>query len=143
LHRDIKPDNFLFGLEDKTNKLFLIDLGFCKRFEHDGKHIEAKENKHIIGTINFVSLNVHKGIEPSRRDDIESCVYILLYLYFGKLEWESIKDEKNIVKMKEQLITRESIPIFIRKFLEYTQKLSFDQKPNYTHLIDILKDAKT
>ena len=38
LHRDIKPDNFLFDLNYQTNKVYLIDFGLCKRFSFNGKH---------------------------------------------------------------------------------------------------------
>ena len=68
LHRDIKPQNFMLHL--KTNKLFLIDFGFCKRYNYDGVHIEQGTISKMIGTPNFVSINVHKGIEPSRREDV-------------------------------------------------------------------------
>ena len=68
LHRDIKPANFLL---DDSNKLFLIDFGMCKRYDYDGKHIQKNEITSIIGTVNYVSLNIHKGIVPSRRDDLE------------------------------------------------------------------------
>ena len=74
LHRDIKPDNFLFGLIENTNKLYLIDLGLCKRYNFNGKHIVKKNINSIIGSGNFVSINIHNGSEPSRRDDLESCI---------------------------------------------------------------------
>jgi serine/threonine protein kinase len=84
LHRDIKPDNFLL---DDLHKIYLIDYGFCKRYDHDGKHIEERKINSIIGTVNFVSINVHKYLEPSRRDDVESVIYIIIYMLYGVLPW--------------------------------------------------------
>ena len=94
LHRDIKPSNFIFGNGDETNKLFLIDFGFAKRYDYNGEHIPEKKINSLIGSPNFVSLNVHKGIEPSRRDDVESCIYIILYLLLnGELPWFKLNDK--------------------------------------------------
>jgi serine/threonine protein kinase len=93
LHRDIKPDNFL--LHD-TNKIYLIDFGFCKRYDYDGKHIEERKINQIIGTVNFVSLNVHKYLEPSRRDDLESVIYIIIYMLYGTLQWISVSKSSEL-----------------------------------------------
>ena len=139
LHRDIKPDNFLFGVGQNISKLYLIDLGFCKRYAYDKKHIEEKTISNIIGTPNFVSLNVHNGIEPSRRDDITSCVYIIAYMLLGKLEWFEISDLKQMYIIKTKLATLNEIPIFIKNMLQYCNNIKFNDKPDYNYLIDILK----
>ena len=135
VHRDIKPDNFLLGLDKCTNKLHLIDLGFCKRYDYNGKHIAETRINTLVGTANFVSLNVHKGIEPSRRDDIESCIYVMLYMFTGKLEWFDFKTNRQIYELKRDII---SVPPFIKQLLTYVRELKFDERPNYDYIIDIL-----
>ena len=59
IHRDIKPDNFLLGLNDKNRQIYIIDFGFCKSFLNDNKHIDMKKTNNIIGTNNFASVNAH------------------------------------------------------------------------------------
>jgi len=143
LHRDIKPDNFLFGLDNKLTKLHIIDFGLCKRYEYENGHIEENKISKIIGTPNFVSLNVHRGIEPSRRDDIESCIYILLYLYFGKLEWEECKTNIEIFSKKEKIVETEDVPMFIKNLLYYVRFLKFNEKPDYEYIINTMKKVYT
>ena len=88
VHRDIKPDNFLFGL-NSLNALYLIDFGFCKKIIFDNKHIQIKKTNGIIGSKNYMSINSHNHIELTRRDDLESIGYMLLYLYNGSLPWNN------------------------------------------------------
>ena len=141
LHRDIKPDNFMLG---SNKQLYLIDFGLCKRYDHAGQHIEETRtpNKTIVGTVNFVSLNVHKGIEPSRRDDVESCIYVLMYLLLnGELPWIKEKDIKKIIEFKEQLTnpTNLLVPLFIKNMLEIVRSLTFVLEPDYGLMIAILE----
>ena len=138
LHRDIKPSNFVFGNKDNTNKLFLIDLGFAKRYDYNGKHIEQKNINHIVGSLNFVSINVHNYIEPSRRDDIESCIYVILTMLFGDLEWFKETDINKIALLKRNIINDDKIPIFIKKMLNYIRSIEFDATPDYDYIISLM-----
>ena len=138
LHRDIKPDNFLSGLGKATNKLHLIDFGISKRYDYDGVHIsEAKIHK-LIGTPNFVSLNVHNGIEPSRRDDLESCIYIIINMLFGELEWFNKKDTDEIYDLKYKLQFIDEVPSFIKIMLYYVRNMKFEETPDYEYVINLM-----
>lgn len=145
IHRDIKPDNFLFGINEKSEILYLIDLGFCKRYILDNnKHITNKNTQSIIGSPMFVSLNVQRLYQPSRRDDVESILYVLLFL-INKLKWNYliVKNQYNndkIIEMKENIIYDKDIPATIIELIVYCRKLEFDKCPNYEYIIDKLNN---
>lgn len=138
LHRDIKPDNFLFGLGLDTNKLYLVDFGLSKRYNYDGIHIPEKHINSLVGSPNFVSLNVHKKVEPSRRDDLESCIYIIINMLLGKLEWVDKMDHNEISLLKYQLTSLINVPFFIKNMLDYIRNIRFDETPDYDYLINIM-----
>jgi serine/threonine protein kinase len=110
IHRDIKPENFLISQNGK-GPLYIIDYGLSKRFVDDsGRHIPRATNKGFRGTLRYASVNMHQGIENSRRDDLESLGYLLIYLLKGKLPWQNLKVQRNLkadhigkVKMRTQL----------------------------------------
>jgi casein kinase 1 alpha len=93
IHRDIKPDNFLMGIGRHCNKLFLIDFGLAKKFRdaRTRMHIGYREDKNLTGTARYASINAHLGIEQSRRDDMESLGYVLMYFNRGCLPWQGLK----------------------------------------------------
>uniref|UniRef100_A0A6C0EW16 non-specific serine/threonine protein kinase n=1 Tax=viral metagenome TaxID=1070528 RepID=A0A6C0EW16_9ZZZZ len=150
IHRDIKPDNFLFGLDDKCNQLYLIDFGFSKKYmKSDGiTHIDITTNKTLIGTPNFVSINMHEGIEPSRRDDLESVGYVMIYLLRATTkcgEWSGNGDELqnnsyNIQSYKESIERNDRIPNVIKQYLSYCRNVGFEQTPDYEYLIGLLEE---
>lgn len=146
IHRDIKPDNFLFGLEKKSD-IHLVDFGFCKRFiKKDGTHIPPNHDKTPLGTLNYISVNVHIGCEPSRRDDMESILYILLYMIEGNLEWSYLSEQLDYNNVNDFIKTRkifymekESVPAFLREMWKDCRTWSFEQKPKYEEWIENLK----
>ena len=142
IHRDIKPDNFLFGLD---SKLYLIDFGFCKSYlKDDNAHISNKKTSRLIGSVNFTSFHSHEHLELSRRDDLISLGYILYYLYYGNLDWSKInvhhnyeENNKKVFSWKKNIVEKTNLINFLKNFLEYTYKLTFEEEPNYKFLKDI------
>lgn len=100
IHRDLKPENFLIGVEKNIETIHLVDFGFATKYvKENGEHIPYAERCGQIGTARYTSLNSHLGIQQSRRDDLESLGYLLVYLAKGDLPWNNLKalskDEKN------------------------------------------------
>jgi serine/threonine protein kinase len=141
VHRDIKPDNFLFGLNDMKSKLYIVDFGLCKPFIENEKHIEMKKTSGIIGSYSYASLNAHKYLELSRRDDLESLFYMLLYFLIGTLDWQQLPIEKKdyIENKKADVLKNPNIPSPLVNYMNYVKKLDFEETPNYDYLIDCLK----
>jgi serine/threonine protein kinase len=145
IHRDIKPDNFLFGFD---NQLYLIDFGFSKSYLKDNKHILKKETSRLIGSVNFASFHSHEHLELSRRDDLISLGYILIYLYYSDLDWSKIsifpnyeENNKKVLLYKKEIILKCNLLLFLKNFLEYTYQLSFEEEPNYNFLKKILNET--
>ncbi|KAL2929116.1 Casein kinase 1-like protein 3 [Bienertia sinuspersici] len=151
LHRDIKPDNFLMGLGRKANQVYIIDFGLAKRYRDSttNRHIPYRENKNLTGTARYASCNTHLGIEQSRRDDLESLGYVLLYFLRGSLPWQGLKAatkkqkydkicEKKLATPIEVLC--KSHPVEFASYLHYCHSLTFDQRPDYGFLKRLFRE---
>ncbi|CAF3875882.1 unnamed protein product [Rotaria magnacalcarata] len=93
IHRDIKSDDFLMGVGRHCNKVFLIDFGLAKKYRDNRtrQHIPYREDRNLTGKPRFASINTHLGIEQSRRDDMESLGYVLMYFNRGSLPWQGLE----------------------------------------------------
>ena len=164
LHRDLKPNNLTWGnynssynnisnnnsiINNKYNKLdintiFLIDFGLSCYYLESGigsKHYKIKNNLSFVGTLRYASLNSHKGIRQSRRDDLESMIYILIYFLKGKLPWQDVKAKqkeerhKLITEIKSKVTVEslcENTPKEFAELLTYVKNLEFEETPLYT-----------
>lgn len=143
LHRDIKPNNFLID----GDILYITDFGLSKKYIVNSKHIKYKDNRSLVGTARYASVNVHMGIEPSRRDDLESVGYMLIYFLKGVLPWQSIKKTNNckndlshIERIGEAKICTnpkvlcEGIHRGFYDYLVYCKGLKYDETPDYNYL---------
>ncbi|XP_016046872.1 casein kinase I-like [Erinaceus europaeus] len=178
IHRDIKPDNFLMGagcrchrcLESPAgkrkrnlsiysssepsyaglNQVYLIDFGLAKKFRDSktGQHIPYREDKNLTGTARYASVNAHLGIEQSRRDDMESLGYVLMYLNRANLPWQGLKAatrQQKYDKISEKKMSTpvevlcRGLPAEFAMYLNYCRGLRFEEEPDYTYLRQLFR----
>ena len=147
VHRDIKPDNFVMGLDDLSQYVYLLDFGLAKKYRSSSTlvHYPMVNKKKLTGTARYASINALKGNEQSRRDDLEALGYVLMYLLRGSLPWQGLqaktKEEryKKILKKKIDITSYDlciGFPSEFEKYIEYTRNLEYTEEPKY----DILKE---
>jgi len=145
IHRDIKPDNFVIGLNKKNNIIYLLDFGLAKKYRSSRtlEHIKFSVKKKLTGTARYASINALKGCEQSRRDDLEAVGYVLMYFLLGTLPWQGlkvhVKEEryKKIYEKKKNTTPEElckGFPEQLCEYVKYTRNMEFEQNPNYDYL---------
>ena len=155
IHRDIKPDNFVIGKNEDKNTIYMIDFGLAKRYRNPltQEHIPFRMTKRLTGTARYASVNALKGGEQSRKDDLESLNYMLLYFLKGSLPWQGVagitKGEKykKIYHIKKNIGVEklyENLPDKFKELYTYIKKLEFEQDPDYDYcrklLIDVIEN---
>ena len=150
IHRDIKPENIAVDYETKKT-IYLIDFGLAKKYRSSrtGNHIKFSVPKTLTGTARYSSVNALGGKQLSRRDDLESMGYVLIY--FGRkgfLPWMGLKAKNKLDRIKkiyhikknikaEQLCF--SLPTEFSEYIKYIKGLKFEEEPNYNYLHELFQ----
>ena len=149
IHRDIKPDNFAMGRGKNAHILYILDFGLSKKFwstTHQS-HIPFITGKKLTGTARYASVNALSGYEQSRRDDLESIAYIIMYFLRGNLPWQGLKVNKKeerykkICEIKKEYTSDKlckGFPKELELFISYIKQLEFTEVPDYDYLKNLL-----
>lgn len=147
IHCDLKPENILLAALDrnsiKSSEIVLIDFGLAKSFlTADFKHKEMETSVKFSGNFLFQSYNAFKALTLSRRDDLISLAYLLVFYFDGTPKWaDEIDDDKpyydqfrdaKLPLTPEKLCEGFSEPLlpFVTEVFAY----EFKQEPNYAKL---------
>ena len=149
IYRDIKPENFLFGKKN-PDILYIIDFGLCRKYiNKNGKHISPKNTGKFTGTSRYASIYAMAGNEQSRRDDIESIGYLIIFLMKTRLPWQGIQGNSHkecyqrLYLMKKYMPVEKlchGLPKEMIDYLKCAKSLKFEQEPNYCYLKHLFKN---
>ena len=153
VHGDIKPANFLFGEKngkDDYKRLYLCDYGFSKFYLlKNGEHIPFREGVMFTGTPRFAGKWSLAGLEQSRREDLESFFYVIIYLIKGELPWDEKFTKKKgeldaydmaVIKgwTKKKVLIKD-LPKEFEQIFDFVDELFFCRPPDYELLKNLLK----
>jgi len=149
IHRDIKPDNFAIGYDDPC-QIYILDFGLAKKYRSSKTLKQNPMVKHsrLTGTARYASVNALKGLEQSRRDDLESLGYVFAYLIRGSLPWQGMtaktKEEKYAKILNKKIniaidILLKNEPQELIDYIRYCKNLKYEEEPNYSYLIGLCK----
>ena len=145
IHRDIKPANLVMGLKEKNAILYLLDFGLAKKFRSSKTLMQYPyiRKKKMTGTARYASIHAMEEMEQSRRDDLESTAYVLLYFLRGSLPWQGLKIKskenryKKIMVKKKEIKSEElceTFPEEFKYFVDYVRNLGYTENPDYEKL---------
>lgn len=151
IHRDVKPDNFLIGTGSRKHICHIIDFGLAKKYQdpRSGRHIPYLEGKNLTGTARYASILTHLGVEQSRRDDMESLGFVLMYFLRGSLPWQGLKATTKKQKYQRILERKQAThpdqlcrgyPSEFRDYFAHCSSLGFEDRPDYRYLKRIFRD---
>ena len=154
IHRDIKPDNFVTGVNERKKYIYLLDFGLAKKYRSSKtlQHNPMTQKKKLTGTARYASINALKGLEQSRRDDLEGVGYVLVYFLQGKLPWQGLpvkpKEDRYVKIMEKKRDTTpedlcKGLPNEFQQYVEYTRNLGYEEDPNYDMLINLFNNVLT
>lgn len=154
VHRDIKPGNFVIGYSDTPteNQIYIIDFGCSHIYkDYDGNHILFRTGVPFTGNFMFSSVNAHFRVEQSRRDDLESLGYMLIFLIKHSLPW-LISDNgyskyellHRIGELKETCDLNElckGIPREFKSYMRIVRNIPFGSEPPYLYLQTLFRQC--
>lgn len=150
VHRDIKSENFMFGIGDKVHHLYIIDFGMSTRY-YLKSHVKLAHGKQLTGTARYASINAMRGLTQSRRDDLEALGHMLVYSLRGSLPWSGLDAPTYKEKLKRICEVKDTFPLAelcqgfpneFLGFLTYSRELQFEERPNYDQWVNAFRSYR-
>ncbi|XP_048351007.1 inactive serine/threonine-protein kinase VRK3 [Sphaerodactylus townsendi] len=146
-HGDITAENIYVNPLD-LSELTLAGYCFAFRYCPGGKHVPQREGSRTPheGTLEFISLDSHKGAAPSRRSDLESVGYCLVKWLCGFLPWSeeltnpcAVMEKKarykaDMLKNPKLSCGWRAIPDAVQRYLQRVVSLDYEESPDYEEL---------
>ncbi|XP_041639867.1 inactive serine/threonine-protein kinase VRK3 isoform X2 [Cheilinus undulatus] len=153
VHADLCSENVFIKLEQKS-QVYLV--GYCHAFRYcpGGRHVDYREASRTPheGTIEFISLDAHKGAAPSRRSDLQSLGYCMLRWHTGSLPWTELTNPDQVATLKQRYV--EDVPALLshcfgkkrvssafQSYLTAVMALQYSEQPDYSALKATLSDT--
>lgn len=151
IHRNIKPENFVIGLED-PHVIYLQNFYLCEKYRSSktNQHAKFRYTKEIVGTERYGSINALRGLRQGRKDDLESLCYMLIYFFLGRLPWQGISGYSETERLEKLLKEKRSfkienykqIPKDFYTLFNYVKILKFEEEPKYSMMIKLLQNIR-
>uniref|UniRef100_A0A8C9V2A1 VRK serine/threonine kinase 3 n=1 Tax=Scleropages formosus TaxID=113540 RepID=A0A8C9V2A1_SCLFO len=154
VHADIHAENVYVNPAD-TTQVYLA--GYCHAFRYcpGGKHVEYREGSRTPheGAMEFISMDLHKGVGPSRRSDLQALAYCMLRWLTGHLPWSALTNSPSRVAVeKERYVNdvqallrhcfgKKIVPGAVQLYLSQVMALQYTEQPDYQQLREGLQEA--
>ncbi|XP_044204269.1 inactive serine/threonine-protein kinase VRK3 isoform X1 [Thunnus albacares] len=146
VHADISAEN-IYIKPGQQSQVYLV--GYCHAFRYcpGGQHVEYREASRTAheGTVEFISLDAHKGAAPSRRSDLQSLGYCMLRWHTGTLPWTVLTQPDQVATQKQRYM--EDVPALLSQcfgkkrvssafqtYLTAVMALQYSEQPDYSVL---------
>lgn len=93
VYNDLKLDNILVSKESTDDQILikLIDFGLATSFiDAQGMHIKREQTSDFKGNLAMSSIHAMNFETMSRRDDLLSLTYVLVYMCQGQLDFLNV-----------------------------------------------------
>ncbi|KAK5189052.1 hypothetical protein LTR96_010935 [Exophiala xenobiotica] len=154
LHQDVKPENFLQGMGEAGNIIYMTDLGLAI-YRHPDRWISNSPSSRdvtagppqLLGNMQICKHQrafrpADRPAAQSRRDDLEALGYMLVYFIRGRFPWQGFKakrDAKHLLVLEKKQATSASelcagLPTEFEEYMDYVPNLRYEDRPDYRHL---------
>ncbi|CAO4360864.1 hypothetical protein L5515_000738 [Caenorhabditis briggsae] len=153
IHRDLKPQNYACGLDDKRHLIYILDFGIARKYLNTKNELKTpRETVGFKGTVRYAPIACHRNIEMAPKDDVESWFYLLIDLILvGSVPWRKLTDKHEVLKMKEECRKDKRSLLYngikqtteLNKILDYIDSRAYQDRLDYQFIYKSLSEACT